>query len=85
MWKYRIGDPVTHIEHPENKGVIYETKTLGEVTGDGGSDPWYSIMWVVSHTDEPWTGNESEGSIKILTSSLHDCKMNPLYERTSLC
>ena len=65
-WKYRVGDPVTHIDHPNNRGVIIELRTCEEVNGEGGDDPWYQITWVVSHADAPWFGNEAEGSLKIL-------------------
>ena len=64
MWKHRIGTVVCHEHHPEYRGVVIEQKTCMEVNGDGDQSPWYEVVWVVSHVDNSWSGNESEGSIQ---------------------
>ena len=82
MWKYRIGDVVTHREYgfDQLKGVIVQQKLDREVEPDMDEGyPWYVIVWFDTHLNqsppEIVHGQEPESQLELIES------FNPVWNK----
>lgn len=70
VYKFKVGNVVTHRHEDNLVGTIVKCTTYGEV-GDDSDDscddqPWYEINWTtVPVGEQPHVGNESESSIQL--------------------
>lgn len=72
MWRFRVGDVVSHREYNNLNGIIIDQKISSEIEPDYDDDsPWYVIRWFSFPKDEMYdtlvtTGQESEGQLNLV-------------------
>ena len=67
MWKYRIGDVVSHREYPDLKGIIIQQKIsyeIGPDIDDGSS--CYVIRWFSRPSYLVTNGQENEDQLILI-------------------
>ena len=67
MWKYRIGDVVSHRVYPDLKGIIIQQKISYEIDPDiDGRRSWYVIRWFSQPSYLVTTGKENEDQLILI-------------------